>query len=424
MVSMFRGLKILSIAAAVVIVGYLLFEIVRPGNRVILGEADTAPERPARTLSLEERVKLAKERSENVKGLYVTAAVANDQGRPATALREKILSIADTTEINAVVIDVKETAGSEITLNLKPFLEELKAKNVWTIARIASFRDNSVVKDHPEWYLLRADGRVWRDNKGNAWLDPMSPGAREYLMKFSKEVVDLGFDELQYDYIRFPSDGDTKAIVYPAYQPDQMKKYEALKDFFTFLHREMKSYRPDLILSVDLFGQIAIESNDLGIGQRLVDIGSYFDYVSLMLYPSHFYSGFYVPADSVRGLAAVSLPYRAKVSIATVSAQPYEVIYRSLLRAEDVLSGSAATSTYATNSGETSSTTPVVDAKSHAKLRPWLQDFDLSADSSRGIYYDAKAVRAEIDAAEKADASGWLLWSPTNTYTETALKKK
>lgn len=397
---------------------YGLFEIFRPGERVILGETKAEEKTGVRrALSSEERVKRAKERSENVRGLYMTAVVANDEGRAASGLREKIISLVDATEVNAVVIDVKETGGREITPNLRPLLDSLKAKNVWTIARIAALRDNSQTKERPEYYLKRPDGKIWRDNKGNAWLDPMSPAARGYLAEFSKEVIDLGFDELQYDYIRFPSDGDTKIIAYPAYRPDAMPKYEALKDFFAFLNREMKTYKPEIILSADLFGQVVLEKEDLGIGQRLEDIGAYFDYVSLMLYPSHFYSGFYVPADPSRGLAAISLPYRAKNPSETVVAKAYDVVYRSLLSAEDTLSGKNMATTSATS-------TIAVTFKARAKLRPWLQDFDLGADTSRGIYYDAKAVRAQIDAARAAGASGWLLWSPTNTYTEAALERE
>jgi len=301
---------------------------------------------------------------------------------------------------------------------LKPFVEILKQKNVWVIARIAAFRDDSQVAAHPEYYLKRPDGRIWRDNNGHAWMDPMSPGARAYIADFSKEVIDAGFDELQFDYIRFPSDGDTDNIVYPDYRPTTTPKYVALRDFFSYAHDTVKGYKPEIILSADLFGYAAIEPEDLGIGQRLADIGNHFDYISLMLYPSHFYSGFYVPADSLRDLPAVSLPSRAESSRDTAPAHPGDVVLRSLYSASDVLAGvyrlAAASSSRALEQ-------PIA---SNAKLRPWLQDFNLGVDTSRGIIYDAKAVRAEIDAAEKAGASGWLLWNASNVYTAAALKPK
>src|SRR3989344_159536 len=397
------------------------FEILRPSREVVLGRIsrgilDRGEDISQKTLA--ERIREARERSQNVKGLYMAAAVANDQGQAAIFLREKILRLTDETELNGVVIDVKETEGREITENLYPLIQRLKAKEIWTIARIATFRDNSQIAAHPDYYLKRTDGKIWRDRKGNAWMDPASPGARDYMMGFSKEVADLGFDELQFDYIRFPSDGDTANIVYPFYQASTTPKHKALADFFSFLHQGLKEHKPEIILSADLFGYAAIKREDLGIGQRLEDIGNYFDYISLMLYPSHFYSGFYVPADPVRNLAAISMPYRAKNISVTASANPYEVVFRSLNAASDILAGKFV-------GASTSSTAATTSPKkiSDAKLRPWLQDFDLSSDSSLGIFYDAKAVRAQIDAAEKAGASGWLLWSPTNTYTERALKK-
>lgn len=395
--------------------GYGTFEFLRPAEVVVIGEANQVADKTKPQKTVEERTAEAKFRSQNIRGLYVTAAVANDQGRPATHLRNEILRLADTTEINAVVIDVKETSGPEMTSNLKPFLDVLKSKNIWTIARVATFRDNSQIAAHPEYYLKHAGGKIWRDNKGNAWMDPMAAGTRSYISDFSQEVIDKGFDELQFDYIRFPSDGDVKSIVYPAYNQKAMTKPTALQNFFSFLHDNLKAARPEIILSADLFGYVAIEREDLGVGQRLSDIGDYFDYISPMLYPSHFYGGFYVPKDNFRNLPAVSFPYSGRATTTLVSANPYQVIYRSLFMAEDILAGrdSATTST---------STLAAVLGSPHALLRPWLQDFDLGVDTARGIYYDVNAVRAQIDAAERAGSSGWLLWSPNNVYTETALK--
>ncbi|MBI3627159.1 MAG: hypothetical protein HY220_00195 [Candidatus Sungbacteria bacterium] len=403
---------------AVLFGGYLIFELVRPPAELILqGGPKKNQNQPSSQKTLKERIRDAAMRSQNVKGVYVTAAVANDQGRPATNLRNSILEILSTTEINAVVIDVKETPGGQITDHLKPFVDELKSRGVWTIARMATFRDNSQVTAHPDYYVKRPDGGIWRDNKGNAWLDPMSEGTRAYMLSFAKNVADIGFDEIQYDYVRFPSDGDTRDIVYPAYQASSMPKYLAIKDYLSFIHDNLKAYKPELILSADLFGYVATETEDLGIGQRLIDVASNVDFISLMLYPSHFYAGFDVPADSLRNLAAASLPYRGASTTSLVSANPYAVVYHSLLVAHDALLGRVP-------HGTTTPNPAIVNENPAVKFRPWLQDFDLGVDTSRGIYYDAKAVRAQIDAAEHAGASGWLLWSPTNTYTEAALRPK
>lgn len=199
-----------------------------------------------------------------------------------------------------------------------------------------------------------------------------------------------------------------------------------LREFFGYLHDELKRYRPDLILSADLFGYTAIQGGDLGIGQRLADIGENFDYISLMVYPSHYYAGFEVPADKTRKLPALFYPYQSKNISLVASNHPYEVVYRSLLVARDFLEGKTATTTPAGNSGSATSSAEAPPSTpppaSTAKLRPWLQDFDLGADTSRGIRYDAVKVRAQIDAAEAAGAPGWLLWDPSNVYTKEALK--
>ena len=284
-------------------------------------------------------------------------------------------------------------------------------------------------------------------------MDPASIEARLYILNYSKLMIELGFDELQYDYIRFPSDGNIADIVYPVYKAKYESKYAVLKSFFEYLNKNLKEYKPQIILSADLFGYVATRASDLGIGQRMEDIGHNFDYISFMLYPSHFYSGFEVGEDKERGLPSVYFPYRSKTITDVVSNHPYEVVHRSLLIAMDVLSGKISTSSLsgakpapkpqktatpksaagvaaiiaAENAQKQEDTEPEsiapINVLSNSRLRPWLQDFDLGADTSRGIKYDVKKVRAQIDAAEDAGASGWLLWNPSNVYTVEALKK-
>lgn len=411
---------------AITIVGYGAFEFFRPPQEILLGRDQSMTESSGKKpqKSVEEQIQEAKEKSQNAKGLYMTAAVANDQGRPATHLRNEIMRLLDVTEANAVVIDVKETNGSEISPYLKPFIDELKSRGVWTIARIATFRDGSQASLHPDYYLKRHDGKIWRDDKGNAWMDAMSPGVRQYTLDFSKEVIDQGFDELQYDYIRFPSDGNLRDIVYPAYDAKHMENDAALADFLLFLDTNVRKMKPDVILSADIFGYVAVEGREFTVGQKLTDMAKHFDYISPMVYPSHYYSGLILDADPRRNLAAIDFSYRGNDTSKLVSTQPYEVVLRSLDRAEDILSGLAPAVGERVATTTASSTPEEIRQAYKAKFRPWLQDFDLGVDTSRGIYYDAKAVRAEIDAAEKSGASGWLLWSPNNIYTEAALNKK
>lgn len=413
------GIGIVSIGGA------LAFDYWSPGKFLtanISGAATStdASTPPAKTL--EERIAEAAAHSANAKGVYMTSAVANDRGRAATRIREDIVRLLDETELNAVVIDVKETNdGLIITDTLRELVRDLHERGAWVIARQAVFKDDSQEKNHPAWYLKWPDGRIWRDNRKGSWLDPASREVWEYQVRVAKQAVDVGFDEIQLDYVRFPSDGDVKSIVYPVYKKTE-PRYDVLRAFFSYFHDEMKTYKPEVMLSADLFGYVAINHQDLGIGQRLKDIGANFDYISLMVYPSHYYAGFQVGPDPERNLPALAYPYRAKNANITAPSQPFDVVYRSMLIASDFLAGKEASTTKGTGENATSTPPAAPVPISAAKMRPWLQDFNLGMDTKRGIVYDAAKVRAQINAAEQAGTSGWLLWNPSNVYTRAALK--
>jgi hypothetical protein len=360
----------------------------------------------------------ALKKADNAKGIYINGYIASSFG---SAAQENIKKFLSETELNAIVIDVKESAGPYMPASMKKFIEELHKENIWVIARICVFRDSSLIKEKPEWYLKQiststsATGtiavgatdngasstalKLWKDAGGGYWLDPESPEVQDYIIKFSQKAVDFGFDELQFDYIRFPSDGDTKKIVYP-YHDGQKTKSEVMKNFFTKLSLSSKAYKYSTVLSVDLFGYVATQYQAPEIGQKVADAAGNFDFISFMLYPSHFYAGFSAPQDSTRQLPAVYFPYQAATDTSSVvSSHPYEVVFRSVLVASDYL----------------------LKLKSETKIRPWLQDFDINPDTDRGIYYDTKKVKDQIQAAEDAGSSGWLLWNPLNIYTKEAL---
>jgi len=426
----------------------------RPNKEIIVGEtAEILP--PQKTT--EELIKEAKEKSSNIKGLYMTADVASDLGAGATRLRKRLIDIAEKTEINGLVIDVKEVCGPDYNeKNIKALLEELKQKNIWAVARIVVFKDASQTEAHPEWYLKRKSAAVfkdecwkkkhlrakpdsnqllvtsnyilWQDKRGGWWLDPASDGARQYILEFSKKMIDLGFQEIQFDYIRFPSDGDVDKAIYPSWD-GETAKYSVMKSFFEFLNKNLKAHKPDIILSADLFGYAAIRAGDVGIGQRLDDIGGNFDYISFMVYPSHYYSGLYMPADLGRGLPAINYNFSQARS------NPGEVVYRSLIFARDFLDGKISTSTFsylvpqkqATSTLISTSTIEAVPnpiKRSEARLRPWLEDFFHEEDKSAKRPFGTEKIRLQIDAAEKSENHGWLLWNAANVYTENALNKE
>ncbi|MEK7074965.1 MAG: putative glycoside hydrolase, partial [Patescibacteria group bacterium] len=340
------------------------------------------------------------------------------------------IHLAETTEINGIVIDVKEVCGPQYSKErLKKLIDELHAKHIWAIARIVVFKDSSQIDVHPEWYLKRAmrktisdqcanktylraknsDGGksnaiFWRDNNGGYWLDPASKDAQMYIADFTKHIIDLGFDEIQFDYIRFPSDGDVEKAQFPVWDGKRLK-FMILKDFFEFLHATLKKHKPDIILSADLFGYAAIREGDVGIGQRLEDIGNSFDYVSFMVYPSHYYSGLTLPADLSNNLPAIAYDKRM------VRAHPDVTVGRSLQIAKNFLDNLTSSTTAATS-------TPIVITddvlRPRLRLRPWLEDFFHEADRVAGRPYGIQKVRLQIDAAEKVGGHGWLLWNAAN----------
>ena len=163
------------------------------------------------------------ERSNDIKGIYITKLIANSyaQDSNARSVLENIKSFLYNTELNAVVIDVKETDGFMLSDNLKELINELHQNNIWVIARFVVFRDSSLVQESPDLYIKDKEGSLWRDEKGYYWLDPASSQVQKHLIDLSYQVIDFGFDEIQFDYIRFPVKSDE--AVYPFYDDAKEK---------------------------------------------------------------------------------------------------------------------------------------------------------------------------------------------------------
>ncbi|PIZ56286.1 MAG: hypothetical protein COY22_01825 [Candidatus Tagabacteria bacterium CG_4_10_14_0_2_um_filter_40_13] len=318
-----------------------------------------------------------------VKGIYMTSWVAGTKD-----WRQRMVKLIEETELNSIVIDIKDYSGhisfevSDPVLketgavenripDIREFIEILHGKNIYAIARISVFQDAYLAKKRPDLAVKRKDGRVWKDYKGIAWLNPVSREVWDYTIKVSKEAEVVGFDELNFDYIRYPSDGNMKDIVLP-YADGAKNKAESMRVFFAYLEKELRPLK--IPLSADMFGFVTTHTDDLNIGQILEYAEPYFDYISPMVYPSHYppnYDGFKNPAD-----------------------HPYEVIYHAMVSSSERLL--AATS-------------------SPSKLRPWLQDFDL------GATYTVEMIRKEKQAVYDVGLDSWLLWDPANKYTRGAL---
>ncbi len=360
---------------------------------------------------------------EVAKGIYVTAWTAGSPTR-----MQALINLIKRTELNTVVIDIKDYSGyvsyhtgiSEIAATgaeneiriVRPntLIKTLHDAGIYVIGRITDFQDPILAKAHPEWAMHnKATGKVWTDNKGLAWMDPAAPGARNYLLMIAKDASARGFDELQFDYIRFASDGSIGNISYP-YWDQKTSRAKVIADYFKFLREGL----PDEKISVDLFGLATYDNwDDLGIGQVIEGAYQYFDYVSPMVYPSHY--------------AAGSLGYK------NPAAYPYEIIKYSMDHAlTRLISLENKESGIMNNASSTATSTQEIHDSSfvihNSKLRPWLQDFNL------GAVYDASMVKKEIQATydsllnvtstREGHYGGWLLWSAANTYTTGALGPK
>jgi len=317
-----------------------------------------------------------------VKGIYMTSWVSGTKD-----WRANMVNFIDKTEINSVVIDVKDYSGrvsfdtgdekikeigsEEIRVNDLPlFIEKLHEKGIYTIARITVFQDPFYAKKYPASAVKNKSGGVWKDRKGLSYVDPAAKDFWDYMVLLSRASERAGFDELNYDYIRFPSDGNMADIVFS--HSGEKNKADVLDSFFSYLRAELKGGENALLvpLSADVFGMTTTNTDDLGIGQVLERIDKHFDYIAPMVYPSHYpptFLGFKNPAD-----------------------HPYEVIKFAMEAA--VLRLAAPTST-------------------PTKLRPWIQDFDL------GATYDEPMIRAQKKAVYDSGLQSWLSWDPANRYT-------
>lgn len=319
-----------------------------------------------------------------VKGIYVSAWSAAD---PETF--GELLELIDQTELNAVVVDVKDDSG-RITFavdeavareagavqpfirDIRTFTENLRQRSIYSIARIVTFKDPAVAPHRPDWAAADVSGTVWRDDNGVAWLNPYSQDAWDYVVRIAVAAAEAGFDEIQFDYVRFPTDGRLSNLRYPG--KDDRAPQQVIADFLAYARAQLKPY--GVPVSADVFGLVTSAGDDMGIGQRLEEIAAAVDFVSPMLYPSHY--------------------ERGNLGVANPNAMPYETVYRSLRDARRRIEAAGLT-------GRTA-------------VRPWLQDF------SWGHKYGPDEVRAQIQATYDAGYTQWLLWNAASHYTAAALK--
>ncbi len=329
----------------------------------------------------------------------VRAVYVSQCGATSARLRTYIEDLIKNTELNAIIIDAKDSTG---TVSFRPdsggkgckindlreWLKHLHSKGIYTIARIVVFQDTYYTGTHPELAVHKkfANTVPWQDYRGMSFIDVGAINFWKYIVGIAQDAHTLGFDELNFDYIRYPSDGNMHDVYYSHSGGENgvvASKEVELEKFFSYLSHRLKRVETGThvpVLSADLFGMTTTNKDDLSIGQVQERAIPYFDFIAPMVYPSHYPSWF--------------------LGLDNPNENVYKVVNYSMREAVKRVMAT--------------STLPIFRDK--YKLRPWLQDFDYGGD------YDATKVRAQIQATYDAGLNSWMLWNPANRYTRGALQ--
>lgn len=310
-----------------------------------------------------------------VKGVYITGWMAGQ-----SKYLEKMIKFSEQTEINSMVIDVKDDTGRISYLSRVPLAQSVSAgypkfdpekttkllrdHNIYPIARIVVFKDPHLAQKRPDLAVKSANGGIWKDYKGLAWVDPYNRKVWEYNIAVAKEAAGYGFLEIQFDYVRFTSDGNIKDCRYSS--ADNRSKSDTIAEFLKYAYQELKPL--GVKISADVFGATCSASKDIGIGQVFEKIAENLDIICPMVYPSHYTPGEFNIPDPDRN--------------------PYQTVYRSLMDAKRKAAA----------------------LKKPVIIRPWLQDFSLRN------HYGREQLIAQIRAVQDAGFQEWIFWNPSNRY--------
>jgi hypothetical protein len=327
-------------------------------------------------------------RPDSVRALYVNAWAAGSRRRMADLIR-----IADATEINAFIIDIKESDTyltydrTEIALAkaigadqrpastwLPALVDTLRAHGIYPIARIVVFKDRVLAEKQPELAIRSTSGGLWRDRKGIAWVNPYDRRVWDYNIAIAREALAMGFEEVQWDYVRFPDVTNTMraTMAYPG--SDGKSRAENIRDFIAYSKAQLASY--DVPVTADVFGLVTHLEGDVEIGQHWETVITTADVVLPMVYPSHYATGLYGFAKPI--------------------ANPYQIVRLAL-----------------TDAAERTAWVRDSTGKPVGEVMAWLE-----AMSIRGAQYGAAEIRAQIQAAYDAGLKSWALWNPGSKFTE------
>lgn len=305
-----------------------------------------------------------------------------------------LVRLADSTEINAFVVDVKDDTGcllyaSDVRVardvgatrcvrarDARARLDTLRAHAIYAIARIVVAKDPLLAEHRPQWSVKHRDGGLWRDRIGSAWVDAYNDSVWIYAAQLAEEAVRFGFDEVQFDYVRFPDEPREMmaTAIFPSRRPGETQR-AAIRANVAMLAQRLEPL--GVPVTFDIFGLTASVTGDLGIGQVWEDFITVADVVLPMVYPSHYYRGSY--------------------GYERPNANPYAIVKNAL--------------------GEA-----LARSRPHAKsatIRPFLQAFTLGRRLPR---YTPHEIREQVRAAEELGITSWVLWNPRSVYQRDALR--
>ncbi len=322
-----------------------------------------------------------------VRGLYVSAHSVALKGR-----LDELIELAKKNNINAFVIDIKGDYGeltfpmsdeinkytksankNPIIKEIEPVIKKLKDNGIYTIARIVSFKDTIYAKENSDKIIVYKDGgKAFTNSDGLVWVSAYDKNLWEYNVTVAKEAAKVGFNEIQFDYVRFPASNGGKLDKVLNYRnTDNMTKAEAIQKYLNYAKKELSPY--NVYISADIYGQVGSSSDDMSLGQFWEAVSSEVDYVSPMMYPSHYGKGVY--------------------GLAVPDANPYKTIYHST---KDSINRNN-------------------NISSPAIIRPWIQAF--TATWVKGhIHYGPNEVKEQIKAMKDLGVDEYILWSATNRY--------
>ncbi|HIC43963.1 MAG TPA: GTP-binding protein [Sulfurimonas sp.] len=317
------------------------------------------------------------------KALYVSFWAAGSK-----KYMQRILKLAKETEINTVIVDVKNEFGnlsykSNVKLaqkigahrqrtiyNIDDFIKKLKDEGLYVIARIVVFKDDRLARTHNEYALKDSNGTVWRNREKLAWVSPFETKVHNYVADIAADAASHGFDEINFDYVRFPL---RKGLVY-SQKLNQKNRVAAISRFLQTANKKLRAY--NIYTSVDTYGYVCWNSSDTNIGHTIKSLAQNADYIAPMLYPSGFGSGI--------------------LGFKNPTEHSYEIINESI------------------KAGLQRANVQAI------RFKPWLQSFkDYAFDKK---FFRSKEVSEQIKGAEHASCSGWMLWNPSSRFSSKGLQ--